>query len=79
MKIRLGYVAIATTLDNITSSSTISYTNYQKLKEEDKDNKLDQIIISNLLELIKILNYNIKNLLMQYFFVIYYYLLYFLY
>lgn len=61
MKIRLGYVSIATTLDNITSSSTISYTNYQKLKEEDKDNKLDQIIISNLLDLIKILNYNIKN------------------
>lgn len=61
MKIRLGYVAMATTLDNITSSSTISYTNYQKLNEEEKDNKLDQIIISNLINLIKILNYNIKN------------------
>lgn len=61
MKIKLGYVAMATTLDNITSSSTISYTNYQKLNDEEKDNKLDQIIISNLINLIKILNYNIKN------------------
>ena len=61
MKIRLGYVALSTTLDNITSSSTISYTNYQKLSDNEKDTKLDQIIISNLLDLIKILNYNIKN------------------
>lgn len=61
MKIRLGYVAMATTIDNITSSSTISYTNYLKLTDEEKDNKLDEIIISNLVNLVKILNYNIKN------------------
>ena len=61
MKIRLGYVAITNTLDNITSSNTISYTNYQKLSDNEKNTKLDQIIISNLLNLIKILNYNIRN------------------
>lgn len=58
MKIRLGYVAISNTLENITSSSTITYTNYNKTKDL---NKIDKIIKSNLEDLIKILNYNIKN------------------
>ena len=58
MIIRLGYVAISKALD-ITSSGTITYTNY--LKEEKKDEKLDKIIKSNLEKLEKILNCNIKN------------------
>ena len=41
MIIRLGYVAISKAL-NITSSGTITYTNY--LKEENKNEKLDKII-----------------------------------
>ncbi len=41
MIIRLGYVAISKALD-ITSSGTITYTNY--LKEENKNEKLDKII-----------------------------------
>lgn len=58
MRVRLGYVAISKALD-ITSSSTITYTNYVKLNNNNK--KLDLIIKSNLEDLIKILNYNIKN------------------
>ena len=41
MIIRLGYVAISKALD-ITSSGTITYTNY--LKEENKNEKLDKTI-----------------------------------
>ena len=54
MVIRLGYVAISKVLD-ITSSGTITYTNYQK--EENKEERLDHIIKSNLenLEKIKVL------------------------
>ena len=59
MIIRLGYVAISKALENITSSSTVTYTNYQKI--ENKEEKLDSIIKSNLEDLIKILNYNVKN------------------
>lgn len=59
MIIRLGYVAISKALENITSSSTVTYTNYQKI--ENKEEKLDSIIKSNLENLIKILNYNVKN------------------
>ena len=58
MIIRLGYVAISKALD-ITSSGTITYTNY--LKEENKNEKLDKIIKLNLENLEKILNYNAKN------------------
>lgn len=57
MVIRLGYVAISKALD-ITSSRTITYTNY--LKEEKKE-KLDEIIKINLQNLEEILNYNLKN------------------
>ena len=57
MKIRLGYVAISTSLD-ITSSKTITYTNFIK----DKDyNKLCSTINNNLDALIEILKYNIAN------------------
>lgn len=57
MKIRLGYACISTTLD-ITSSSTITYTNFIKNKNY---NKINELIISNLTNLKKILTYNIKN------------------
>ena len=58
MKIRLGYVAISNALDKVTSSSTMTYTNFKK---DNNFDKLDNIIKSNLEDLIKILNYNIKN------------------
>lgn len=58
MIVRLGYVAISKALD-ITSSGTITYTNYKKIDQ--KDEKLDSIIESNLKNLIEILNYNIRN------------------
>lgn len=57
MKIRLGYVALSKTLD-ITSSKTITYTNYIK---ENNINKIDELIIENLKNLKEILIYNIKN------------------
>lgn len=61
MKIRLGYVALSKTLDNITTSSTITYTNYKDLSDSEKFDKLNKIIISNFVDLESILNYNIKN------------------
>ncbi|MBQ2872812.1 MAG: UV DNA damage repair endonuclease UvsE [Bacilli bacterium] len=57
MNIRLGYVSISKTLD-ITASKTITYTEYQKHKDI---NKLNNIIIENLTNLEKIIDYNIKN------------------
>ena len=61
MIIRLGYVSIAKTLENITASSTMTYTNFLKLDEDKRYEKLEQVTISNLLDLEKIINYNIKN------------------
>ena len=58
MQIRLGYVAISKTLD-VTTSSTITYTNF--VKENYPYKKLNKIIESNLDDLERILNYNIKN------------------
>jgi UV DNA damage endonuclease len=62
MKIRLGYVAIALNLPKVTSSSSVTYTNYQKLSnEEQKLNKLKQVTLTNLDDLYKILQYNVKH------------------
>lgn len=58
MKIKLGYACISKTLNNITTSSNYTYTNFSKTNDL---NKLNKIIISNLESLIKILNYNTKN------------------
>ena len=58
MIIKLGYVSISKALD-ITTSHTISYTNY--LKEKDKEQKIDEIIKINLKSLNEIIDYNIKN------------------
>lgn len=57
MNIRLGYVSISNAL-NITSSKIITYTEFNKT---DDFNKLNSIIIQNLLNLEKIIDYNIKN------------------
>jgi len=61
MKIRLGYVAISKSLDAVTTSSTLTFTNYDKMDNEIRNEKLNQIIISNFEDLEKILIYNIKN------------------
>lgn len=62
MIIRLGYVAIALNLKNVTTSSTVTYTNYCKLKNEDEGlKKLKSVTFSNLDGLEKILKYNIEN------------------
>ena len=57
MLIRLGYVAISKSLD-ITSSKTITYTNFIK---DNNYNKLYNIINDNLNNLEELLKYNIKN------------------
>lgn len=57
MKIRLGYVAISNSLD-VTSSSTITYTNFIKNPNYEILNK---IIKNNLLSLLEIIKYNVKN------------------
>jgi UV DNA damage endonuclease len=62
MIVRLGYVAIALKLPKVTSSSTVTYTNYQKLGTEEKRlNKLKSVTLTNLDDLYKILQYNVKN------------------
>lgn len=58
MLIRLGYVAISKTLDNLTSSSTITLSNFKKNNDY---SKIYSCIISNLESLIRILEYNYKN------------------
>ena len=58
MLVRLGYVAISKTLEGVTTSSTITATNFKKNNDY---YKLTQVIISNLEALTKILNYNLKN------------------
>ena len=60
MNIRLGYACITKTID-ITSSHTITYTNYEKLSKEEQYKKLTDIIKLNLNNLEQILIYNIKN------------------
>ena len=57
MIIHLGYVSISITLD-ITSSKTLTYTEFKKNEDY---NKLNNIIIENLNNLEKIIDYNIKN------------------
>lgn len=59
MKVRLGYVAITKTLNNITSSSSLSYTIYKAL--DNKNERLNDVITSNLNNLREIILYNIKN------------------
>ena len=59
MKVRLGYVALSKTIDNLTTSSTITYTNYKE-KNYTVD-KLLEITKNNLDNLYKLLTYNIKN------------------
>lgn len=61
MKIRLGYVAIALNLEKITSSSTLTYSRYLKLNENERIKKLKEVTYSNIDALEKILRYNIDN------------------
>lgn len=58
MKIRLGYACISKTLNNITPSSTFTYTEYAKTHD---NSKLDKIIKSNLEDLNKLVTYNNRN------------------
>jgi len=57
MIIHLGYVSISHTL-NITTSKTITYTEFKKHQDF---NKINNIIQENLNNLEQIINYNIKN------------------
>lgn len=63
MKIRLGYVAISMRLGKkITSSSTVTFANYNKLNTaEKKAEKLRSVALSNLTDLSRILEYNGEN------------------
>lgn len=59
MKVRLGYVSISKALNGVTSSHTLSYTTY--LKSNSDLNKIYYQIEKNLIDLDKIITYNIKN------------------
>src|SRR5574344_637896 len=62
MIIRLGYVAIALNLKEVTSSSTVTFATYNKLKnEEERLKKLKSITYSNIDALDEILKYNMKK------------------
>ena len=59
MKIRLGYVAISKALDGITTSKTVTYTDY--INKCYTIEKIYDVINNNLNSLEKILIYNIRN------------------
>lgn len=59
MIIRLGYVAISKSLDNVTTSHSLSYTDF--VNRNENINKIYEQIEKNLQDLDKILNFNIKN------------------
>lgn len=61
MRVRLGYVAIALSLPKTTTSSTVTVTNYKKLNDADRENKLKKVTLSNLDALYSILNFNVDN------------------
>lgn len=62
MIIRLGYVAIALNLKNVTSSSTVTFATYNKLtNEEERLKKLKSVTFSNIDDLETILKYNMEN------------------
>jgi UV DNA damage endonuclease len=62
MEVRIGYVSIALKLPGVTTSSTVSYTNYCKLSTlEKKHDKLKLVTLSNLNALNVILKYNMEN------------------
>ena len=49
MKIRLGYVAIALNLDKVTSSSTLTYSRYEKINSDsERINNLKEITSCNI-------------------------------
>ena len=58
VKVHLGYACVSKTLENVTSSSSYTYTRF---KEEQDFDKLNRIIESNLEDLEKIIDYNIAN------------------
>lgn len=59
MKVRLGYVAISKAMEDTTTSSTITYTNY--VNKNYTIDKLLEITKNNLDSLEKIIMYNVKN------------------
>lgn len=59
MRVRLGYVALSKALDDVTTSSTITYTNY--INKNYNASKLLEITKDNLEALNGIIKYNIKN------------------
>ena len=59
MKVRLGYVALSKALDDVTTSSTITYTNY--INKNYDTSKLLEITKNNLDSLYEISKYNVKN------------------
>lgn len=61
MLVRLGYVAIAKTIDEISYNHTITYTALQKLPTTERQIKLDTIMKENLNNLKKVLQYNVQN------------------
>ena len=59
MRVRLGYVALSKALDDVTTSSTITYTNY--INKNYNTSKLLEITKNNLDSLYEIIKYNVKN------------------
>lgn len=59
--IRLGYVGVPSTFDDITYNHTVTYTQYETMDEEKRKEKLNFLIQWNLEELQRVLRYNIQN------------------
>lgn len=61
MKIRLGYVAISLTLNEVDHYQTITWTKFHQLDRKEGEKKLNDIINHNLDYLERILKYNLQN------------------
>ena len=59
MKVRLGYVAISKALEDVTTSKTITYTDY--INKGYSKEKIYEVVNSNIDSLKKIMMYNVKN------------------
>ncbi|MFL6559026.1 MAG: UV damage endonuclease UvsE, partial [Bacillus sp. (in: firmicutes)] len=60
--IRLGYVAMSVELQNASPSQTMTFAQFEKIKDRDAAiRKLERIAISNLENCLRLLKHNVGN------------------
>lgn len=61
MIMRFGYVSHATALWDCSPAKTMTFTNWKKLKKQEREDKLYNVTLQNLEHTIRILHYNIAH------------------